>query len=103
MFDRIESLILDLLEWVAKGERNYDEVMAAWRMSCPRFPIWEDANDRGLVTKHHVDGHRVVGITSSVLLLKGPDAAIKVKPWQPRTSNGARRIGTCRKGSYAMK
>jgi len=69
MFDRIESLILNLLEWVAKSERNYDEVIAAWRMSCPRFLIWEDANDRGLVTKHHVNGHRVVRITSSGLNL----------------------------------
>ena len=29
MFDAVESLILDLLEWVANGERSYDEVMDA--------------------------------------------------------------------------
>ena len=69
MFDAVESLILDLLEWVAKGERNYTEVMAAWRTSCPRFPISEDANDRGLVTQHHVNGQCVVRITSSGLNL----------------------------------
>jgi hypothetical protein len=23
--------------------------MGAWRTSCPRLPVWEDANDRGLV------------------------------------------------------
>jgi hypothetical protein len=30
-----ESLILDLLECVAKSERSYEEVMDAWRTSCP--------------------------------------------------------------------
>jgi len=35
MFDAVESLVLDLLEWVANGERRYDEVMDAWRTSCP--------------------------------------------------------------------
>jgi len=44
-----ESLILDLLEWLAMRERSYAEVMDAWRTSCPRLPVWEDANDRGLV------------------------------------------------------
>jgi hypothetical protein len=29
MFDAVESLVLDLLEWVANGERSYDEVMDA--------------------------------------------------------------------------
>jgi hypothetical protein len=65
MFDAVESLTLDLLEWVANGERSYDEVMDAWRTSCPRFPIWEDANDRGLVAKQHVDGRTIVKVTPS--------------------------------------
>ena len=69
MFDTVESLILDLLEWVANGERSYDEVMDAWRTSCPRFPVWEDANDRGLVAKQVVDGRIVVRVTSSGLAL----------------------------------
>jgi hypothetical protein len=61
----IEPLILDLLEWVAKDERSYEEVMAAWRTSCPRLPVWEEANDRGLVVMDEANGHRVVRITSS--------------------------------------
>ena len=69
MFDAVESLILDLLEWVANSERSYDEVMDAWRTSCPRFPVWEDANDRGLIAKQHVDGRIVVRVTSSGLAL----------------------------------
>ena len=42
-------LVLDFLEWVAKGPRSYSEVMDAWRTSCPRLPIWEDAVDHGFV------------------------------------------------------
>jgi hypothetical protein len=45
----VESLILDLLEWVAKQDRSYDDTMDAWRTSCPKLPIWEDAIDRGLI------------------------------------------------------
>ena len=49
MAEAPESLILDLLEWLAQRERSYAEVMDAWRTSCPRLPVWEDSNDRGLV------------------------------------------------------
>ena len=69
MSDIVESLILDLLEWLANGERSYDQVMDAWRTSCPRLPVWEDANDRGLVIKEQVNGHLYVRITSSGLVL----------------------------------
>jgi hypothetical protein len=49
MTDPVEALILDLLEWLVQGQQSYDQVMDAWRTSCPRLPVWEDANDRGLV------------------------------------------------------
>ena len=45
----VESLILDLLEWLAKQDRSYKETMDAWRTSCPKLPVWEDANDLGLL------------------------------------------------------
>jgi hypothetical protein len=45
-----ESLILDLVEWVMRSPRPYPEVMAAWRTSCPRLTVWEDAVDQGLVS-----------------------------------------------------
>jgi hypothetical protein len=44
-----EPLILDMIEWIARTPRTYAEVMDAWRTSCPRLTIWEDAVDRGLV------------------------------------------------------
>ena len=65
----VEALILDLLEWVANGERSYEEVMDAWRTSCPRLPVWEDANDRGLVMRGEANGRCIVRITSSGLAL----------------------------------
>jgi len=42
----VESLILDLLQWLAAADRSYEEVMEAWRTSCPKLPVWEEANDR---------------------------------------------------------
>lgn len=65
----VEALILELLQWLAKRERSYEEVMDAWRTSCPRLPVWEDANDRGLVTRDEVNGRCVVRITSLGLAL----------------------------------
>ena len=61
----VESLILDLLEWLATADRSYDDVMDAWRTSCPKLPVWEEANDRALVTREDVSGRCVVRITSS--------------------------------------
>jgi hypothetical protein len=63
MTDAVESLILDLLEWVGRRERNYEDVMDAWRTSCPRLPVWEEANDRKLLTIVHLDGRSIIQLT----------------------------------------
>ena len=47
----LDPLILDLCEWVAKSPRLYTDVMEAWRTSCPRLTVWEDAVERGLVQR----------------------------------------------------
>jgi len=60
----VESLILDLLQWLATADRSYEEVMDAWRTSCPKLPVWEEANDRGLVIREDLNGRCVVRITS---------------------------------------
>jgi len=52
----VEALVLDLLEWIGPTPRPYDEVLAAWRTSCPRLPVWEEARDRGLVMAHRAAG-----------------------------------------------
>jgi hypothetical protein len=51
--DPIESLILDLLEWIGPQSRAYSEVIDAWRTSCPRLPVWEEANARGFIKRQH--------------------------------------------------
>jgi hypothetical protein len=61
----VEALILDLLEWLAKRDRSYEDAMGAWRTSCPRLPIWEEANDRGLVQTEEANGRCVVRVSSS--------------------------------------
>jgi hypothetical protein len=42
--------VRDLVKWVAEQPRPYDEVMDAWRTSCPRLTVWEDAVDAGYVS-----------------------------------------------------
>jgi len=59
----LEDLIIHLLEWVAKQERTYEEVIDAWRTSCPKLPVWEDANDRGLIVIAHNNEKRIVTVT----------------------------------------
>lgn len=52
----LDPLVLDLVEWVAKEPRPYAAVIDAWRTSCPRLTVWEDAVDRGLVKRQPVEG-----------------------------------------------
>jgi D-3-phosphoglycerate dehydrogenase len=65
MPDTVDSLILDLLEWIGPAERPYDEVMDAWRTSCPRLPVWEQAIRRGLVQRSRGQNNRSVVSVSS--------------------------------------
>jgi hypothetical protein len=69
--DTVENLILDLLEFVTVKERTYEQVMDAWRTSCPRLPVWEDANDRGLLTIEHRGRAVFVALTQAGQALLG--------------------------------
>jgi D-3-phosphoglycerate dehydrogenase len=59
----VESLLGDLLQWLNRAERPYFEVMDAWRTSCPRLPVWEEATERGLVSRTRVGGELIVGLS----------------------------------------
>jgi hypothetical protein len=48
--------VFDLVEWIAQEPRSYADVIDAWRTSCPRLTVWEDAVDRGLVKRETVAG-----------------------------------------------
>ena len=49
MSETLRPLILDLVAFVAERPRPYAEVLDAWRTSCPRLTVWEDAVEGGLV------------------------------------------------------
>ena len=55
-----DPLVLDFVEWVAREPRAYSEVIGAWKTSCPRLTVWEDAADPGLVARESVKGMGLV-------------------------------------------
>lgn len=61
--ETVDALLFDMLKWLAADARPYAEVMDAWRTSCPRLTVWEDAIERGLVEHARRDGVRMVQIT----------------------------------------
>jgi hypothetical protein len=65
MSDPVEPLILDLLEWIGPHPRPYAEVLEAWRTSCPRLPVWEEANKRGFVDHLHEQGQAALVVVTS--------------------------------------
>jgi hypothetical protein len=66
MPDPVEALILDLLEWIGPKARPYREVLEAWRTSCPRLPVWEEANERGFLEYHRAEGSRALVAVSAL-------------------------------------
>ena len=42
-------LMREFLDWLARVPRTYAETMEAWRTSCPRQSVWEDALADGLI------------------------------------------------------
>lgn len=86
MANETQALILDFVEWVAAAPRPYAEVMEAWRTSCPRLTIWEDAVDRGLVATESDDGGTVVRATErgrALLSAAGRSGAVATPPAGP--------------------
>ena len=71
-----ETLILDLLQWLAKRDRSYEEAMDVWRTSCPKLPVWEDATDRCLVAFDGVEGRNVVRLTLACIILENLSSAL---------------------------
>jgi hypothetical protein len=66
MADRVDALVLDLLEWIGPEPRPYAEVLDAWHTSCPRLPVWEEATDRGFVARRRLtDRGAVVSVSAT--------------------------------------
>ncbi len=56
MTDTLDPLVRDLVEWVAKEPKPYADVIDAWRTSCPRLTVWEDATDLGYIERRVLPG-----------------------------------------------
>jgi hypothetical protein len=65
MSDAPESLVFDLVEWVAKEPRTYAAMLDAWRTSCPRLTVWEDAIERRLVMRKPVAGQGTMVVVTA--------------------------------------
>jgi hypothetical protein len=49
MPEPVSLLMIEFLRWVADRQRSYADAMDAWRSSCPRLTVWEDALVGGLI------------------------------------------------------
>jgi hypothetical protein len=88
MAEHPDSLVLDLVEWVAKAPRIYADVIAAWRTSCPRLTVWEDAIEQGFIERRAVPGEpAMIGATAA-----GRDLLVRL---------GRLRLGRLRLGEAA--
>jgi hypothetical protein len=56
----IDPLVMDLVAFVASEPRRYEEVIDAWRTSCPRLTVWEDAIDRGLIARFRAEDRTLI-------------------------------------------
>jgi hypothetical protein len=63
MAARDTALRLAFLAWLAEKPRTYGEAMDAWRSTCPRMTVWEDAVLDGLV-------HLQFGVTKQDALVE---------------------------------
>ena len=56
----VDSLVLDLLAWIGAEPGTYPEVMEAWRTSCPQLPVWEEAGERGFISRRRGPGRGAI-------------------------------------------
>ena len=63
MSDSASLIMIQFLSWVADRPRSYAETMDAWRTSCPRLSVWEDAVIADLV-RLEGEGRRAVKLTN---------------------------------------
>jgi hypothetical protein len=65
-----DPLVFDLVQWVAREPRTYAEVIDAWKTSCPRLTVWEDAIDQGFITR------KSIGARGTIVVLTGAGRAL---------------------------
>ncbi|HKB01477.1 MAG TPA: hypothetical protein VKD90_04615 [Gemmataceae bacterium] len=73
-------LMLQFLDWVASRPRSYAEAMDAWRTSCPRLSVWEDAVIGDLIRVGRGEAGSGAEVT---LTLRGRDVLATNRPAGP--------------------
>ena len=74
------ALVFDLLEWIEARPRTYAETLDAWRTSCPRLPVWEDAVDSGLVARVASDGAIMTRVTDAGRAWLATERSARIAP-----------------------
>ena len=97
MSDTVETLILDLLEWMGPNPRPYAEALEAWRTSCPRLPVWEEATDRGFIARHRAPGARRARLG---VRRRGEPSAPAPQPATPLTAKQANALWSEQPGHF---
>ena len=85
MADELSASMLEFFTWVAARCRTYDEASEAWRSTCPRHSVWEDAFIVGLVRLETCEDTR----KCLVLLTRRGDAAFDPASGQPHEQRHA--------------
>jgi len=70
--------MLEFLGWIGSKPRTYRDAMDAWKSSCPRHPVFEDALAGGLIEigdAEHIDDRPVSLTSSGTVLLSGQTMA----------------------------
>jgi hypothetical protein len=78
------ALTRQMLEWIAVRPRDYAEVMEAWRTSCPRLSIWEDACLDGLIKYEAGTGKVTLSDAGKAFLSRPSEIAAVELPQAPR-------------------
>ncbi|HEX6788286.1 MAG TPA: hypothetical protein VF091_03505 [Gaiellaceae bacterium] len=62
-------LLREFLDWIAARPRSYADTVEAWRSSCPRHPVLDDAFTAGLIAS----------VDKTVVLTDRGDALVGVR------------------------
>ena len=79
------TLVLELLDWLAREPRSHRETIQTWGSHCPRITPWEDAQESGLVQVTH---NRETNGRLAVVLTRWGRAALEA--WEPPGGNARR-------------
>jgi hypothetical protein len=68
MPESVSLLMLEFLTWIDSRSRTYAETMEAWRSTCPRHPVWDDALIEGLI---RIESGETMGCSTVILTSRG--------------------------------